>query len=220
MGRRLADADWHAFCQAIYKGIEGEEWEELYCHNREMSRGNRSQKPSESQKAKAIWAMKAAKDRGEVCYDPARKEDILGRKKDTSWSFGKSTLKDPIMALDKALKCLETPDLGLALGSKRLVESRLDCNGPAVMWVSKFCKMWEGPSGKASDLAWTLGPVCACAQASTYWTFPGKYGPHGELFFFLIKEPVASNDVPSNAFGSAETLKACALIGSRPSGRR
>ena len=24
-GPRLADADWHAFCQAIYKGIEGED---------------------------------------------------------------------------------------------------------------------------------------------------------------------------------------------------
>ena len=28
-GPRLVDADWHAFSQAIYKGIEGREWEEL-----------------------------------------------------------------------------------------------------------------------------------------------------------------------------------------------
>ena len=40
----LVDADWHAFCQAIYKGIERENWEELYCHYRDMSKGNRSQK--------------------------------------------------------------------------------------------------------------------------------------------------------------------------------
>ena len=26
----LVDADWHAFCQAIYKGNEGKDWEELY----------------------------------------------------------------------------------------------------------------------------------------------------------------------------------------------
>ena len=24
--------------------------------------------------------------------------------------------------------------------------------------------------------------------ASTYWSVPGKYGPHGELFFFLLKK--------------------------------
>ena len=34
----LVDADWHAFCQAIYKGIEGRGWEELYDHYKEMSR--------------------------------------------------------------------------------------------------------------------------------------------------------------------------------------
>ena len=56
----------------------------------------------------------------------------------------------------------------------------------------------------------------ACLRtASTFWNVPGKYGPHGELFFFLIKkEPVvASDDVSSNPFVSAETLKACALMG-------
>ena len=31
-GPPLVDADQHAYCQAIYKGIEGEEWEELHCH--------------------------------------------------------------------------------------------------------------------------------------------------------------------------------------------
>ena len=25
----LVDADWCAFCQALYKGIEGEDWEEM-----------------------------------------------------------------------------------------------------------------------------------------------------------------------------------------------
>ena len=26
-GPPLVDADWYAFCQALYKGIEGEDWE-------------------------------------------------------------------------------------------------------------------------------------------------------------------------------------------------
>ena len=43
--------------------------------------------------------------------------------------------------------------------------------------------------------------------APTHWNVPGKCGPHGELFFFLEKEPVvASNDVLPNPFVSAETL--------------
>ena len=51
--------------------------------------------------------------------------------------------------------------------------------------------------------------------ASTCWNVPGESGPHGELFFFLLKkEPrVVSDDVPSNPFVSAETVKACALVG-------
>ena len=49
------DADWYAFCQAIYKGIEGKEWRELYFHHREMSKAaGAKKKPSESQKAKAL----------------------------------------------------------------------------------------------------------------------------------------------------------------------
>ena len=75
----LVDADWHAFCQAICKGIEGKEWEDLYFHYREMSKGAGTRKPRESQRAKALWAMKAAKDRREEFYDPARKDNILGR---------------------------------------------------------------------------------------------------------------------------------------------
>ena len=56
-----------------------------------------------------------------------------------------------------------------------------------------------------------LGPVGRLHAASAHWNVPGKY----RLFFFLIKkEPVvASDDVSSNPFVSAETLKAFALIG-------
>ena len=29
-GPPLVEADWYAFCQALYKGIDGEDWEEVY----------------------------------------------------------------------------------------------------------------------------------------------------------------------------------------------
>ena len=37
----LVDADWHAFCQTIYKGIEGSDWEKLcyYCKRNEHGSG-------------------------------------------------------------------------------------------------------------------------------------------------------------------------------------
>ena len=50
--------------------------------------------------------MKAAKDRVEEYYDPARKDTILGRKQ-TRLELWEEHLKDPIIALDKAVKCLE-----------------------------------------------------------------------------------------------------------------
>ena len=50
--------------------------------------------------------MKAAKDRREDSYDPERKDNILGRH-GTRLEPWEKHLKDPIVALDKALKCVE-----------------------------------------------------------------------------------------------------------------
>ena len=61
----LVDYDRHAFCQAPYKGIEGEDWGESYDAYKEMSRAVGVKKPQEAQKARALWKMKAAKDSGE-----------------------------------------------------------------------------------------------------------------------------------------------------------
>ena len=46
----LVDADWHALLQTIYKGIEANEREELYCHYRELSQAAGAKNPSEGQK--------------------------------------------------------------------------------------------------------------------------------------------------------------------------
>ena len=50
----LVDTDWHAFCQAIYKGIEGQEWEALYYYYKELQG--------------AHWKMKAARDRDDEFF--------------------------------------------------------------------------------------------------------------------------------------------------------
>ena len=76
-GPPLADAVWHFFCQAIYQGVEREDWRELRDCCKEMGKAAGVKKPHEAPKSeKAVWKMKAAKDSG---Y-PDR-EDILGRNK-------------------------------------------------------------------------------------------------------------------------------------------
>ena len=122
-------------------------------------------------KAKALGAMEAAKDMGEEFCDPARKENILGRRQTRLELCEEHLKKDPIIALDKALwACL------LVQSSCR--KSR-EVQWPAVGWAQAFF---------AKD-------VVRLRTASTHWNVPGKYGPHGELFFFLRKEQVASNEV-------------------------
>ena len=44
IGVPLVDADWHAFCQAIYQEIEGQEWEAMYYHHKELHQAVRTQK--------------------------------------------------------------------------------------------------------------------------------------------------------------------------------
>ena len=59
-----------------------------------------------AKKANALWKMKAAIDRGEDFYDPERKDNILGRNR-KRLELWEEHLKDPIVALDKARKCVE-----------------------------------------------------------------------------------------------------------------
>ena len=45
---------------------------------------------------------------------------------------------------------------------------------------------------------------------ASVWNVSGKYGPHGELFLFLIKMEL-TRAVEFKPFVTAETLKTCAL---------
>ena len=56
--------------------------------------------------SKAMGVKNVAKDRKEEFYDPARKDNILGRNK-TRLELWEEHLKDPTVALDKVLKCVE-----------------------------------------------------------------------------------------------------------------
>ena len=51
-GPPLVDEDWHALCEASYKGVEGAEWENLCCKFVEMNQEVDVRHPSESSVAK------------------------------------------------------------------------------------------------------------------------------------------------------------------------
>ena len=95
-------------------------------------------------------------------------------------------LKDPIQALDNALKCLEHS------WSKVLPRDLLWRKRSAMAGVGLLQSLWEKLIRKG---IWPyLDPMdSVCLRtASTVRNVPGKYGPPGELFFFLIqKEPAA-----------------------------
>ena len=79
-------------------------------------------------------------------------------------------------------------------------------------------------SGRAFGPTWISWIVCVCLRtASVEWNVPGKYGPHGELFFFFIQKELAT--MPGNGtlspflateirtqYFSADVLKKCARI--------
>ena len=90
-GPLLVDADWYAFCQALCEGVEGKDWEPMYDCYQIMSKAAGVKKPQKDQKARALWAMKAAKDRREEFCDPACGERTLWEEIKRDWSCGKST---------------------------------------------------------------------------------------------------------------------------------
>ena len=95
----FVDHNWYAFCQALYEG-------KMYESYKDMSKAVGVKKPQEPQKAKALEKMKAAEEVGEEYYDPTREDNTKGRN-ETRLALWEEQLKDPIGALDKALKCVE-----------------------------------------------------------------------------------------------------------------
>ena len=55
--------DWHAICRAIYKGVEGAEWETMYHKCEELQKVVKCNKSGENTKATALWSVKETKDK-------------------------------------------------------------------------------------------------------------------------------------------------------------
>ena len=76
-------------------------------------------------------------------------------------------------------------------------------------------EMWNKPLWESVWACLDPWDSVRLRTASTRWNVPRKQGPHGELFFFLLKkEPTAISElVECGPCVSAETVKACAWIG-------
>ena len=144
----------------------------MYEAHKEMSRAVGVKKLQEAQKAKAFWKMKAAKEAGEEYYDPEREDNILGRNK-TRCALWEEHTKDPIVALDNALKCVENS----------YWRSRSKCS-LQYLWEKPI---WEG----VWSFLYPMDSVFLRTE-SVEWNVPGQYGPHGELFFFLMQKELAT----------------------------
>ena len=62
--------------------------------------------------------------------------------------------------------------------------------------------LWEKPTWEGVWLHLDPMDSVCLRTASTEWNVLGKYGPHGELFFFLIQkeQPIAPNNETFSLF--------------------
>ena len=95
----LVDANWQ----------EGEDWEELCCHYREMSKATGARKSQVKIKKEKPFGQRR-QPRIEVRYTVNQLvKKHFWKNTDTPEVVGREHLKDPIIAFDEALKCLEKP---------------------------------------------------------------------------------------------------------------
>ena len=111
----------------------------------------------------------AAKDAGEEYYDPTREDNILRRNK-ARLALWEEHLKNPIVALDQALRCVEK--------TYWKVVARVLCGGSVLHWPllasSKVCG--KSQSGRAVGTTCIRWIVCVYAQHPWSGMWPGKCG--------------------------------------------
>ena len=170
-------------------------------------------KPSDSQMAKAVWATQAARDRDEEFFrSSSQRRDISGRTKTPSGIVRRTSQRSGV--IDEGAGMLGDSLLGLAFGF-----SGYRCQRWSSQWLSgpagsKILQtMWEGPFSVGVWNSLDPWDVVGLRPTASVWNIPRKYGPFGELLFFLIKKELfaLTKALEPRLRVTAETLKACAL---------
>ena len=97
------DEDCHATRQAIYKGVQGADWENSYYKYVDVHEAVNREKLGISEKAKALWSMRDAKANGEACHDPRSERQIEGRTPPVQQALWEARVRSPTAALGEAL---------------------------------------------------------------------------------------------------------------------
>ena len=169
----------------------------------EMCRAVGVRKLQESQKAKSLWKMKAAKDAGEEYYDPTREASIKGRN-ETRLALREEHLKYPIVALDKALNCLECfgPSAGGKMRSQWLMMASVEA------WVTGagWRRMKQGRVSivqeimiRSTDYLRRIIASVGGQGGVTYCTF-GDWGEYKSIFRFEVQATESAFDRIKEAF--------------------
>ena len=99
----------HAICQAIYNGVEGAEWEILFCRFVEMNKEVNVHHPSGSSRARTFWKIRGAKVRGDANYDQTSEQRIVNREAVRQELWNKHLL-NTALTLTEALRRVEEWD--------------------------------------------------------------------------------------------------------------
>ena len=136
-------------------------------------------------KRKSFGKMKAAKDRGGDFYDQDRKDNKLSQR--------------PHRGTGQSFEVCGDFVLEVALAPITLWRERAPMAS-----VGFLQSLWEKPIWEG---VWPyLDPMDSVSlrTASVEWNVPGRYGPHSELFFFLIeKEPARTGNETFSSFLNA-----------------
>ena len=140
------------------KGIEGEDWGDVYEAYKEMSRAVEVKKPQETQKAKAL-----AKEAGEVYYDPTREDIRKGRSRHKISIFGRAPQRSNCCVG----QCPEVRGRSVLEVSARVLWGRC-----FLQWLLLASSEVCGKSrfGRAFGLTWFRWIVCVCAYAQHTWS--------------------------------------------------
>ena len=155
---------------------------------------------------------------GKLQYITGVRQDLMFATKCLSYKLASPTLSDLTRA-KKVLRYLK--------GTLAFDFTDCRCQALSSQWLSqslvqRSCKICgKGPIGKASGLTWTHRMLCVCAHHPASG-MSGKYGPHSELFFFLIKkEPFAlTKAVGVQALCSCGDAESMCIDWSAPDGSR
>ena len=110
---------WMRICQAIVQGVDGEEWETMYYKYIGLHQAVECEKYPENKKAKALWSLTEAKDKG-VNFDALGSVHTIPGRTQARLDLWAIHRKGPTAALANALERAEQEMLDGITSNERI----------------------------------------------------------------------------------------------------